>query len=330
MKQNCSIIYRLWPCLVLFPLLWCCQPKDDRLTIGVSFETLQTEYWVTSINAIEAACEKHNIRFLSAVSNGDANRQFEQVNNFISRGVDGIIIAPKDGNTVIPVIKAANRANIPIVLYNRSPAKDIGQYVTVAANNYDIAFHTTKYLCELARQSGRQWKALELIGNLGDINAVERSKGFNAAIAQYPNDVEVVAAVPTEWNQEKALAGTTNALQAHPDIDFIFSASDFLIPPIVSALKNADKYHPIGHEKHVLFGAFDGDATAYQLLKEGYLDADGVQDVFFECEASVQAVVDILKGNPPEKVLVDPGFVIHTKNLEAMAPKMWGAAADHK
>ncbi|MEJ7709374.1 MAG: hypothetical protein WKF84_05835 [Pyrinomonadaceae bacterium] len=43
----------------------------------------------------------------------------------------------------------------------------------------------------------------------------------------------------------KALAGVTNALQAHPDINFIFTSSDFLFPSIVSALKAAGKYKKV-------------------------------------------------------------------------------------
>src|SRR5690606_5850848 len=111
------------------------------------------------------------------------------------------------------------------------------------ADNLEITRNTVQYMCEKAQASGRLQKAMILIGDLGDINAVYRRQGFNEAVARYPDLVEVVAEVPTEWNQEKALAGVTNALQAHPDINFIFTSSDFLFPSIISALRNADKYH---------------------------------------------------------------------------------------
>ena len=78
--------------------------------IGVSFDTLQTEYWVASRDAIEAGIKKRGGEMLLAVANNDSNRQFEQVNNFIAKGVDGIVIAPKDAQSVVPIIKAANRA----------------------------------------------------------------------------------------------------------------------------------------------------------------------------------------------------------------------------
>ncbi len=302
-----------------------CHTKQDTPLIGIAFETLQTEYWVASVEAIKAECRKHQVDFLVAIANGDANRQFDQVNSFIARQVDGIIIAPKDAHTVIPVIKAANRADTPIVIYNRIPAENKGEYTTVVADNYDIAKNTVRYMCELARTSQKNHQALILVGDLSDINAVNRRRGFLDAVKEYPKVVEVVAEVPTEWNQEKALAGVTNALQAHPDINFIFSSSDFLFPSVISALRTAGKYHPIGHEKHVILGGFDGDHLAYKMLRNKYLDADGVQDVFYECAASVQAVLKQMKGEPVDALIIDPGFVIHQDNLDEKAADMWGA-----
>ena len=320
MNPRCSLI-------LLAGLLLCsCQKSPEKaFTIGISFETLQTEYWVASLNAIQKACEKKGIDYIEAVANGDANRQFEQVNNFIAQGVDGIIIAPKDGNTVIPIIKAANRAGIPIVIYNRLPAQNKGTYTTVVADNFNITLRTVRYMCQTAPATGTPHKAMILVGDLGDINAVNRRKGFQAAIAEYPDRIKLVAEVPTEWNQEKALAGVTNALQANPDIAFIFSSSDFLFPSIISALKSVNKYHPIGHPGHVLLGGFDGDATAYRLLEAKYLDADGVQDVYYECEQAVEAIWEQSKGRKAVPLLIDPGFVIHQDNLKEKAPQMWGA-----
>jgi ABC-type sugar transport system substrate-binding protein len=75
----------------------------------------------------------------------------------------------------------------------------------------------------------------------------------------------------------------------------------------------------------VLLGGFDGDATAYQMLIDGYLDADGVQDVFFEAKASVQSLLDLRAGKQvPDKIL-DSGFVIHQGNRSEKASQMWGA-----
>ena len=300
-------------------------PSGKPLVIGVAFETLQTEYWVAGFEAIRANLKQRGWTMLEAVSDGDTNRQLEQVKNFITRRVDGIVLVPKDSKTCLPIIKSANAANIPIVLFNRPADKSEARSVAVVADNFALTKETVTYLVTKAKESGRKYKAALLIGDLGDINSIGRRDGFDAAIKGNEAIIEVVARIPTDWNQEKAQAGIVNALQAHPDISFIFTSSDFLFPSIVSALKSAGKYHKIGTPGHVILGGFDGDATAYQMLKEGYLDATGVQDVYFEAKQCIEAILDLRAGRNPPELIRDPGFVIHQGNLEARAAQMWGA-----
>jgi ABC-type sugar transport system substrate-binding protein len=315
-----------WAAMLAGTLLCGCDGRGPhRLRIGVAFETLQTEYWVASFEALKAEFQRRDIEMIEAIADNDANRQLDQIHTLIVRKVDGIIVAPKDATTVIPMIKAANRAGIPIVLYNRPPAPNDGQSVTVVADNRVLAKATVSYLAQQARKSGKRQKAMILIGDLGDINAVGRRDGFEDAVREYQDVIEVVARVPTQWSQDKALAGVTNALQVHPDINFIFTSSDFLFPSLISALKTAGKYKRIGEEGHVLLGGFDGDSMAYEMLRDGYLDADGVQDVYFECAASVDAVLRMRSGGRVDEVIRDPGFVINQDNLDAKAGKMWGA-----
>jgi len=304
-----------------------CSDEPRPLRIGVAFETLQTEYWVASFEAVRAELDRRGIEMIEAVADNDANRQLEQIHTFIARGVDGILVAPKDATTVVPMIRAANEAGIPIVIYNRPPAKNRFQSTTVVADNYELAKATVRYMAEQAKRAAGRHQALVLIGDLADINAVGRRDGFEDAVAEFPGTIEVVARVPTEWSQDKALDGVRNALYAHPDIDFVFTSSDFLFPSLVAALKDAGKYHKAGQAGHVLLGGFDGDSTAYRMLADGYLDACGVQDVYYECSTSIDALLRMHGGESVEPIIRDPGFVIHQENLQAKTPQMWGAAA---
>jgi ABC-type sugar transport system substrate-binding protein len=247
------------------------------------------------------------------------------VRSFVARRVDGIVVVPKDAKGIIPAIKAANEAGIPIVLFNRPADASAARSVAVVADNLGIARATVEHLCALARQSGRKQKAAILIGDLGDVNSIGRRDGFDQAAAACADAIEVVARIPTDWNQEKALAGMTNALQAHPDLGLVFTSSDFMLPSIVSALKGANRYRRAGEPGHVILGGFDGDATAWRMLEEGTLDATGVQDVYFEAKAAIQALVDAKAGRAVPPVVLDPGFVIHQGNKAEMAPRMWGA-----
>jgi len=299
--------------------------KAKKRTVGVVFETLQTEYWVAGFEAIKAELTKEGIDILEAVADSDASRQLQQVKNFVTRRVDGIILVPKDAKTCIPMIRTANEARIPIVLFNRPADPSDTRSTAIVADNRKLTRDTVAYMIEQARMTGARHKAMVVLGDLGDINAIGRRDGFEDAVKGNEGVIEVVARVPSEWNQEKAQAGVANALQANPGISFIFTSSDFLLPSITSALKAAGKYKKTGEPGHVILGGFDGDATAYQMLKDGYLDATGVQDVYFEAQASVQALLDLLDGKPVGELILDPGFVIHQANLKEMSPRMWGA-----
>ena len=329
---------RMLRTLLGFSLMWlagCNKPSETstqaapnaakKLIVGVAFETLQTEYWVAGFEAIKAELKKRDITMLEAVSDSDASRQLQQVKTFISRGVDGIILVPKDAKTCIPMIRAANDAKIAMVLFNRPADKSDAVSTAVVADNRKLTRETVAYMIDQTKKVPGKHKAMVILGDLGDINAIGRRDGFEDAVKGNESVIEVVARVPSEWNQEKAQAGVANALHGNPDIDFIFTSSDFLFPSITSALKAAGRYKKTGEPGHVILGGFDGDATAYRMLAEGYLDATGVQDVYFEAQASVQALLDKREGKEIPETILDPGFVIHQGNLKEMAPRMWGA-----
>jgi ABC-type sugar transport system substrate-binding protein len=303
----------------------CNRGSHAKPLVGVAFESLQSEGWVIGFETIKKELAKSNIEPLEAIANSDANRQYEQVNNFIARHVDGIIIAPVDAQTVIPMIKAANEANIPMVLYNRAPAANDAKWVAVVNDNYSLAKSTVESMAQLAVKSKMKHKAMILIGSLTDINAVQRRDGFEDAIKPYSETIEIVSRISTEWNQEKALAGVTNALQAHPDINFVFCSSDFMLPSVESALKAVGLYKTVGETGHVILGSFDGDGIAHKMLTEGYLDADGVQDLPLESINSVKAVQDLKAGKPVPQIIEDKGFVVTQSNFKEIGPNMWGA-----
>ena len=301
------------------------RPDASGLTIGVAFETLQTEFWVAAWNKLRADAGTGAFTMLEAVADGDANKQFEQVRTFINRRVDGIIIVPKDGKTVIPMIRAANAAGIPVVLFNRPADRTDAPHTTVAPDNAAITRATVAYLVDRVRQSGRKVKWAILLGDLSDVNAVGRRDGFEAAIEDAGDLIDVVARVPTEWNQEKALSGFRSAMQAHPDIEFVFTSSDFMLPSIKSVLGGLGKWKKSGEPGHVWLAGFDGDPTAYGLMRERYLDATGVQDVFFEIEQAVAVIRDAKAGKAPPERIDDPGFAITLDNMQTHAGRMWGA-----
>lgn len=293
-------------------------------TIAVLFDGLYSEFWVAGIQIIRDDLKKRGFEIFEAISDQDDNKQFEQVRAAIARKVDGIIIVQTDSNAVIPAIRAANEANIPMVHFNRPPAPSDAFSVAIQADNQKIAREAVAYSADVASKSGQKHQAAILIGDLGDPNAIQRRDGFQEAIDQHKDTIELVASIPTEWNADTAFAGLTNALQANPDISFLFTSSDFLLPQVTQALKSADKWHKTGEEGHVLLTGFDGFPAAYELMKNGYMDACGVQNLFYETQLAIQAILDLQAGKQVDKLLIDPGFAITQANLDEKKSEMWG------
>jgi ribose/xylose/arabinose/galactoside ABC-type transport system permease subunit/ABC-type sugar transport system substrate-binding protein len=293
-------------------------------SIALLFDSLISPFWVAAIENFRLQIAARGWSALEAVSNMDDNRQYTQVRSMIERGVDGIVIVHTDAKAVIPSIRAANAAGVPMVHFNRAPAASDAYSVAVVADNRQLMDQTVSALITIARREPKRYQAAILLGDLGDANGVNRRDGFNDAIARHPDVIDVVARIATEWNADKAFAGLSNALQAHPNIDFLVNSSDFLTPQIEQALRVAGKWHPSGTPGHVLIAGFDGDDNGYAQLAAGYYDVDGVQNLDYEVKLTLQALDRLWAGERLPTSLVDPGFVISRETLDSKRDDMWG------
>lgn len=299
---------------------------EDEKTIAIMFDSLQSPFWVTGFDVLKEKAKAAGYTPLESISNLDDNKQFEQVQSMIQKKVSGIIIVQTDSKAVIPAIREANKAGIPMVHFNRPPAESDAKSSAVQADNRAIMKSTVQALVDEARKAGGKYKAAILIGDLGDQNAIQRRDGFFDVVDQNKDIIEVVARISTEWNPDKAFADLTNALQANPDINFLVTSSDFLLPQIQQALKIAGKWKKTGEDGHVLFAGFDGDEGQYAALKDGYMDVGGVQNLFYEADLAIGAIEKMNKGEEVPKLLLDPGFVITQETLDQDRDKMWGYA----
>ena len=306
-----------------------CSRRDDKpgqVTVCFAFQDLETEYWVAAHKAITETLRAKGIRVLERNANQDANRQLEQIRDAIAQDVDGFIIIPQDGESAVTIIGQANRAGIPIGVFNRPPANKSNPALTIVADNEKIAEEAVAYMAKAAKKLNRKLTPLILVGDLGDHNAIERKQGFYNVIQKHPDLFEKPIEVPTKWDAATTLANLEAALQVEPDVDFVFTSSDQLYPQIKAVLEPMGKWKPIGDPAHVILGGLDGDSTAYKLMKAGYVDATGVQDLFLEANAIMDALLDAIeKGlKRPENWMLDTGFALTQENMAEKEMDMWG------
>jgi ABC-type sugar transport system substrate-binding protein len=295
-------------------------------SICFGFSGSETEFWAAGIKSIGDSLTAANATVIEHNSNEDPNRQLEQVRDCITQGVDGIIIIPEDGSSALTIIGEANAAGIPIGVFNRPPASEEGAAIVAVADNRDVAAQTVQYLADEAAKLGRKVQPLIMVGNLSDQNAVERRNGFMDVIDANPDLFLEPIEVQTNWDAATGQANLQAAVQANPDIDVLFTSSDFLFPQIQAVLEPLGKWAPVGEEGHVIMGGLDGDNRACGLIRDGYVDATGVQDLFFEASSMLEALSAAIDSGEaqPDDTLIDPGFALTQANFGEREQDMWG------
>jgi inositol transport system substrate-binding protein len=302
--------------------------EGKRICFG--FQALETEFWAAGVLAIGQGLRTAGAEVLEYNSNEDANRQLEQIQDCITQQVDGIIFIPQDGESAVTIIGAANDGGVPVAVFNRPPADDSRPAIVAVADNRSVSEQTMQYMAEQARELGRPVQPLIMVGDLGDQNAVERRNGFYDVVdAEGELFLEPIE-VETKWDATTAQQNLQSALQANPDVDLIFTSSDFLYPQIQSLLDQQGKWHPAGQEGHVILGGVDGDNRACNLMRSGHVDATGVQDLFRESEDAINALTAAVAAGEqrPQQRLVDPGFALTLDNMAEREKDMWGCVVE--
>ncbi len=296
------------------------------LDICFIHEDLETEFWLAAHRAMTETLAAQGDNVLERYS-PDANGQLQLERDCIAQGVDAIFVIPRDGSIALTLIEEANNANIPIGIFNRPPQSEDGAAIVVQADNRTIARDAVQYIADQAIAAGKKVTPLIMVGDLGDPNAIGRYEGFYDVINANPdlwlNDpIEV----PTNWDAATGQANLQAAMAANPDVDFLFTSSDFLFPTIRGVLEPLGKWVTRDDPNHVLMAGLDGDVNACRQIKDGYVDATGVQNLYYEAQVMLDALLAAVANGDthPDEWLDDPGFALTAGNLAEREMDMWG------
>lgn len=293
-------------------------------TLGLSYDSLESAWLVVNHQAVVEEAKRRGAEVISVMAEGDAAKQNVQIENLLARRVDAIICFPKDSAAIVKSIKNCRAAGVPIVTINRPVSGATQPDVQIIANNQDMAYKVLKSFAEMARAKGATYKVVLLVGNLSDENAMLRKAGHQRALAENSDVLSLVSEVPTEWNQDRALKGLQNALQANPEASLIVSPSDYLFPPIRAVLQQRGRWAKQGDPKHFPVISFDGDEVGMQYLKDGYSWGNAVQDPHLEAKLAVEWALNLIAGKqPPQRVIYEEGQIVTTDNFTEVAPKVW-------
>jgi ribose transport system substrate-binding protein len=242
------------------------QPGDiDVAWIG---KTLNNPWWISVADFAqrEATVLGINLTIALPEEEVDLEKQTAMIDAAIEQHVDAIIISASSSDGVIPAIERAREAGIKIVNFDTRISDPTMYDAFVGADDVAGAYKAGHYICEQLGAAGGQVGLLE--GLLAQSTGVDRKAGFEAAIADCPYPVEIVATAGAQWRSDLALDATVNMLTAHPDIDAMFASNDQMAMGMINGVYAAGK----SPDDMILVG-YDGILDAVNAVMEGDLDA---------------------------------------------------------
>jgi ABC-type sugar transport system substrate-binding protein len=295
------------------------------LKIGVSFDKMDDAFRVGEKKYLDQYAKEMGVELVYQDAQSDAQKQSSQIQSFISQKVNGIIEIPWDTQAVAADVAAAKSANIPLAIMDQQPADTKDVFFYVGGDPTSDGKLAGEFLVKAA--ADKPIKVLELQGSLNNINGIERSKGFEDAVASAAN-IQIVAKAPTDWQAAKALAATQNALQAHPDLGAVYAPWTGALPSVYSALNAVGKLHPVGAAGHVITISINGDEIGCKFVTENANDVDIATPVQEMAKQAIQAVKDGASGTAPAKnVVLLPGLAYTPSDVATNKDKVWGCSS---
>ena len=241
------------------------KPKQAKsnYVIGMSQCNLG-EPWRVQMNAdVEAAAKQHpNLKVVFKDAQNDTLKQRAHVEEFVSAGVDLIIISPKEAAPLTEPVAKAMDAGIPVIVLDRRLIGD--KYTSfIGADNKRIGKAAGQWI---VKKLGGKGKVVELKGLMTSTPGQDRNSGFRAGIAG--SGVEVIFEADMKWLEPGARKEMESALSRYSKIDLVYAHNDPGAHGAYLAAKAA------GREKDILFVGIDAlpqEGVAY--VSQGILSA---------------------------------------------------------
>jgi ribose transport system substrate-binding protein len=282
----------------------------ERLTVALIPKCTTHEFWKTvHAGGVKAARELDiDLIWKGPMKEDDREQQIQVVENFISRGVSGIVLAPLDEMALrIPVGEAVG-SGIPVVIIDSAINSD--DHVSfVATDNYKGGLLAGEHMAGLLGGKGR---VIVLRYLEGSASTTKRETGFLETVRRYP-DIEVVIenqyagpTTETAYRQSENMLAPLKNQDGSLNIHGIFCPSESTTFGMLRALQDG------GMAGTVRFVGFDSSIKLVQALRAGELDALVLQDPMNIAYVGVKTMVQHLKGEPVEK-RIDTGATVVTK-----------------
>ena len=287
---------------------------EDKQKVAVLLFSRGFEFMVALDQGAQAEAEKLGVEITVLDGQSNSEVQTRQIEDLLVSGVDAIVISPANSEEIVPAVRRANEANVPVVAVDGVVGDGGAVVAYVGFDNAAGGATAADYFASLDNVG----EVLELQGALGAYHAQKRGGGFNEAAS---GKFEVISR-PAEWLAENAQAITADVLTANPGVNGIFTHNDEMIRGVLAGLRQLDKATKVGDEGHIVIVGIDGTPLALQRIRDGEQDATVNQDPFEMGALAVRSAVAALNGETVEAEQLLPATLVTKENVDD--PNLWG------
>jgi len=301
--------------------------KPASLTVAVVPQGSTMDFWksihagaVKASQDLAAAGTPVEVIWKGPMREGDREQQVQVVEGFVTRRVNGIVLAPFDRKALARPVEEAAGAGIPTVVID-SGLDSAAPVSVVASNNYHGGELVADEMARLLKEKG---KVLMLRYQEGVASTEAREKGFEERMRAAHPGVEIVSSNQHGGaTRDTAKTAAENLLNRYAEgVDGIFTPNESTTVGTLLALEDA------GRAGKLRFIGFDTSPDFVPAMRAGKLDGIVVQNPFAMGELGVRTLVKHLRGEAVEKridtgvTLITPATLDDPASRELLSPPL--------
>jgi ribose transport system substrate-binding protein len=280
---------------------------------------MNSAFFTTVLQGARRAAKVYGVNLTFVGANLDVATQIKQVDDFIQKHVNVLVVQPADSTAIVPAVTDANKAGIPVI---SSGDKALGGKLKafIGFNNIQSGVIAAHFMCQ---QLHRKGDVVDLQGRLGTTTGREKEEGFRQGLKSCPA-VRVVAAQPANFVRATAVSVMENIIQAQPVINGVYAANDDMALGGLQALKAAHR------NKGVVIVGNDGIADAIAAIRRGDMAGTIATPPYRQGFISVEAAYRIATHKCVPPVIHEVNQLIDRANIHNANIYMFGVAPKYR
>jgi ribose transport system substrate-binding protein len=275
-------------------------------TIGIDLSLSSDPFFVAMEEGLKDEAEELGVETIITYSSYDPSKQIGDVQDFITRGVDGILLSPADVEASVPAYEAARDADIPVMSLADHSDPDV-EDAFIGAPWGEFGAAIAEWTCEAA---GGEGKVAMIKGTAGVSFVEEMEDGYKEYMSSDCTGMEIVSEVNTNFAREEAVKAAQDALTAHGDLKAIFAQIDDQAAGAAQAVAEA------GKEDEVIITGFNGDEVGFEGVKDGTIDMTIALKPYHWARLALRTMVDHLNGKKAPKLVRIDSVLLDESNIE--------------